>query len=123
MRRLLIPLLAFGAIGGFASGFAHLHHHRCGWSDERWNREELSEMAPAAQATPVQARSAAAPAPAQPMIIVIPVIAGGPSLQPQQAAQPIIIPMPAQAPAASAAPQVITLPISVQPQAQPAGTK
>jgi hypothetical protein len=34
-RRILIALLALGTVGGYAAGFAHMHHSSCHRGD--WN--------------------------------------------------------------------------------------
>jgi hypothetical protein len=44
-RRIVMVLLALGAIFGFGSGFAHLagHHHHGGWRGDWCGRQEAGE--------------------------------------------------------------------------------
>lgn len=76
-RRLLIVLLAMGTVGGYASGFARLAHHRhschsSAWGerwDDRWERrwgsrgpsESWESRAPRGASAP----SVAAPSPSE----------------------------------------------------------
>ena len=114
MRRfILIPLLAFGTIAGFAHGFHSLHHGSCGWHDD-WRRAQYEQQfGPAAPIAPVQVQQAApapapvnvqqaAPAPAPSQTLVIPIIVGAPPGTATPAPTTYVIPV---APAPAAAPQ------------------
>jgi hypothetical protein len=50
LRFLVIPLLALGAIGGFASGFHHLHHDGAGC--HRWSAAAAPAAAPQTTVNP-----------------------------------------------------------------------
>jgi hypothetical protein len=121
-RRFLIPLLLFGTIGGYASGFASMARYRSGaWEDGdrcgRWSRSRdsygpesyrgssQSTVTPARPAQVTPSAPAAAPAPVAPappqqqmpqIVIVQPAPqAGGwqqPMMMPQY--QPIYVPVP-----------------------------
>ena len=125
MRRvLLIPILAFGTIAGFAHGFHALRHpgeygcHR--WHDaEAIERAELTPPPPAPVIVNAPAPApVVAPAPAPAQVLVIPIIVGA---QPQSAPTSYVIPvtttaqLPAispQAPATNPAPAAVPTPAS-----------
>lgn len=96
MRRFfLIPLLAFGTIAGFASGFHSLHAHRWACHGD-WQREAYEQpYAPPAPppVAPVNVQQAAAPA-AAPQTLVIPIIVGVPQGSASNAPTTYVIPTP-----------------------------
>ena len=124
-RFFLIPLLAFGTIAGFASGFHSLAMHRsCGWHDD-WRRAQYEQVAPTSQppatinqppVVPVNVQQAA-PAPA-PVTVQQSAPAAAPS-------QTLVIPIIVGAPQGTAVPAPTTYVIPTAPQAatQPAPTQ
>jgi len=115
MRRvLLIPILAFGTIAGFAHGFHSLRHpgeygcHR--WHDaEAIERTELTPPPPAPVIVNAPAPApVVAPAP-QPQVLVIPLVVNGQTpAAPTSYVIPVTtnaqLPVPSPAPAPAAAP-------------------
>ena len=78
-RFILIPLLAFGTLAGFASGFHSLHAHRgCAWHDD-WRREAAwRDPGPPPQLAPPPQGVVQPAAPAPTQTLVIPIIVGAP---------------------------------------------
>lgn len=109
MRRFfLIPLLAFGTIAGFASGFHSLHmRHHCGWHDD-WQRSAYEQPL---NAPPQQVNLQQAPAPAP---VTVQQAAPAPA---QTLVIPIIVGVPQGAPAAAPTTYVVPVPTTVQPPA------
>lgn len=111
MRRVLLVLLSFGVFAGYGSAIAsarwHARHNgEGGGCESRWGRSsDFEQPRPAAAPAPAQTvvvpQAAPAAVPAQQIFLIMP---GAQAAAPAAAPQVITIPMPAAAPAPAAVP-------------------